>query len=154
MVRDNKWLNLILVIIASKQKICKTCSQDITVCRFLDWIRNRILIDYTKLCNILYCPNLAKHTNSKNFKFHFFAVSNLFLWYPSCVKVILLKSCWKLVFSCWQNTLIAIVPGNNPTRHTNYINDVLADVQCSILQVPNKKKNTLSELLGHNIWWL
>ena len=47
---------------------------------------------------ILYCPNLAKRTNSKNFKFHFFAVSNFFLGSPLCVKIILLNYCSKLVF--------------------------------------------------------
>ena len=35
-------------------------------------------------------------------------------------------------------TLTAIVPANNPAKDTNYINDVLADIQCSILQVPNQ----------------
>ena len=43
-------------------------------------------------------------------------------------------------FFHWQNTLSAIVPANNQAKHTNNNNAVLADVQCSILQVPNQKK--------------
>ena len=42
----------------------------------------------------------------------------------------------------FQNTLTAIVTANNPAKHTNYINDVFADVQCSIMQVPNQTKHS------------
>ena len=35
----------------------------------------------------------------------------------------------------------AILPANNPAKHTNYINDGLADVQCSIFQVFNQTKH-------------
>ena len=49
-------------------------------------------------------------------------------------------------FSHWQNTSSVIVPANNPAKHTNYINAVLADAQCSILQVPNQiKQNKTSK---------
>ena len=48
----------------------------------------------------------------------------------------------EVVFFYWQNALSAIVPANNPAKSTNYLNNVLADVQCSILQVPNQTKHS------------